>query len=175
MVNEEWRTIDGWDGYEISNLGNVRSYLLRSYNRGRATSPTAKRIQLSVWGYPEVRLFQYGKTRKFRVHRLVATAFLPNPYKKREVNHIDGDRTNNNVANLEWVSRTENMLHAYRVNNAPRMRGERNGHAKLTAADVRQIKRLWKSGKYLQRELAADFGVARTTVNAIVNNYNWTS
>lgn len=67
------------------------------------------------WKYPKVRLFSNGRSIEKTIHRLVAEAFIPNPLGKTEVNHIDGNKLNNQVENLEWVTRSENELHAFRT------------------------------------------------------------
>lgn len=66
-------------------------------------------------GYPKVRLWNGEKYKNFFVHRLVAAAFIPNPMNKPQVNHKDGNKTNNNVSNLEWVTQSENMRHCFNV------------------------------------------------------------
>lgn len=69
---------------------------------------------LSKQGYLRVKLYKDSKPKMFMVHRLVADAFIPNPEKKSQVNHIDGIKTNNNVKNLEWVTQRENQIHAHK-------------------------------------------------------------
>ena len=173
-MKEIWKKISGWERYEVSNYGRVRSLWIGgkggSYKRKK---PIIKAQCLSVWGYPEVRLCQDSVSKKFRTHRLVAKAFIPNPSDRREVNHKDGNKENNIAYNLEWATRSENMLHVFRVNKSPTMRGERNGHARLTASEVQEINQMWKTGNFLQKEIALEFRIARTTVNAIVNGYTW--
>lgn len=110
---EEWRAIEGTDGrYEVSNTGKVRS---RDYKG------TGKIKELKVCkdhkGYQRVRLCRNHKKWTIKVHREVAKAFIPNLENKDQVNHKDGNRENNNVDNLEWVTNEENMIHA--------MKGER--------------------------------------------------
>lgn len=173
MENEKWIRIPDWDSYEISDLGRVRSYKKTGTNQTDAAIPRVLKQGISVWGYPEVRLCNSGSSKKKRVHRLVAEVFLPNELLKREVNHKDGDKLNNKAVNLEWVSRSENMQHLFRVMKSPVMRGEKNGHAVLTSDDIAEIKSLWETGLFFQKEIASKFGIARTTVNSIVNGYNW--
>lgn len=172
-MTEIWKQIKNEPGYEVSSLGRVRSYRVKGYNRQFNARPLYRKVDISYWGYPEVRLFVGGTSKKYRIHRLVAEAFLPNVETKQEVNHIDGDKTNNAVGNLEWVTRSENMEHVFRILKKPTMRGGRNGRARLKDHDVQSIKELWVTGKVRQKDLASKFHVARSTINAIVNNYNW--
>lgn len=108
-MNEEWKIIEDYPNYSVSNLGRVRNdktgRILTAHKRGRRNTY-----------YLYVNLFQ-GKIIGRLIHRLVAEAFIPNPEQKSEVNHIDGNTFNNAVDNLEWVSHSENILHAYRVLN----------------------------------------------------------
>lgn len=111
----EWRAIKGFEGaYEVSNDGQVRS-LPREVN-GRGNFPRRRPGKLKkavdVHGYLYYSLSEGGKDRRYAAHRLVAEAFIPNPEGKPEVNHKDGNKHNNSVDNLEWVTRTENHRHA---------------------------------------------------------------
>lgn len=114
---EEWKEIQGYDGrYEVSNEGRVRSYSNGRWGNG----PSSKllRLKKSGSGYPMVDLRKPhagGKVEYRLVHRLVATAFIENPRGLPQVNHKDGDKTNNHVSNLEWVTPSENAYHAFRT------------------------------------------------------------
>lgn len=98
------RLLDLFCGYTIREDGEVRN------RHGHIIAQ-----QESDGGYLRVELWQNAKGRKFLVHRLVAEAFVPNAEGKPQVNHIDGDKTNNTASNLEWVTQSENQLHAYRT------------------------------------------------------------
>lgn len=112
---EIWKSIKNFEGlYEVSNKGNVRSLNREVYqSNGSIGHYKGKLLKQDVTkkGYANVRLSKNNKITKFQVHRLVAITFLPNPHKKDCVNHIDENKLNNSVENLEWVTHTENMNH----------------------------------------------------------------
>jgi hypothetical protein len=122
MTNpEQWLPISGWEGcYEISDHGRVRSCdRLVQHAKGGMALKNGKVLKNRVdsKGYPFVGLYRASKGTQERVHRLVAKAFIPNPRNLPQVNHIDGDRANPAVANLEWVTLVENLRHAHDVLN----------------------------------------------------------
>ena len=102
------------------------------------------------------------------VHRIVATEFIPNPNNKPEVNHVDGNKMNNSVKNLEWVTRKENMKHAIKTGLQPKTINTYKG--KFTEEQREEIKKLWNSGKYTKRELSRRFKVSHTCICDIINN-----
>lgn len=121
---EEWREVRGYEGlYEVSNTGKVRSVThyrnggnqfgatFKTIYRGRELEPQPRRINggYESHGHLRVSLTKNGKTKKFFIHRLVAIAFIPNPYNLPIVNHIDENQQNNNVTNLEWCDQKYNM------------------------------------------------------------------
>lgn len=117
--SEEWRDIDGYEGiYRISNRGRVKS-LERIVPWGNGIRHIKERFlkpDKKKSGYLFFHLHTKEGTEKCEhVHRLVAKAFILNPLRKKDVNHIDGNKSNNCVDNLEWVTRSENQLHAYNI------------------------------------------------------------
>lgn len=107
---DKWVSVIGYEGlYSVSNDGHVvsvkRNKLLKQNKHRR------------VNGYYIVRLSKFGKAKQFLVHRLVATAFIPNPNNKPEVNHIDRNKLNNISDNLEWVTHQENIKHSTGIIN----------------------------------------------------------
>lgn len=118
VVQEIWKNIEGFEGYyQVSNLGRVKS-LKRTYYSGSHNSlKTIDERILSPYRksshYFSVKLRIDGICKTHFIHRLVAKTFIPNPENKPEVNHINGDKTDNRVANLEWVTRSQNIRHAF--------------------------------------------------------------
>jgi len=119
-MNEIWKDVIGYEGcYSVSNLGRVKS-LKRKVNslHGINTRTVNERIiaqRTTMHGYMSVALRKYGKDKTLTVHRLIAIAFLNNPDDKPEVNHLDGNKKNNKLYNLEWVTKSENIKHAFRT------------------------------------------------------------
>ena len=107
VINEEWRVIPDYPNYEVSNYGEIRRVWKNHTN--------LKSTTVNRFGYETVHLSKNGENKHCKVHRLVAAAFIDNPDNLPEVNHIDGDKLNNCVSNLEWVSRSQNMKHAYSI------------------------------------------------------------
>lgn len=140
VITEKWKTIpDTQKRYEVSNFGRVRSVeRMIIYSTGRKHYHYSKYIKLrfDAYGYLMFNIRNKGKQQCFKVHRLVALLFIPNKYGKKEVNHKDGDKTNNRVDNLEWVTSSENKKHAIRlglsdpVKNLRPVKGADNCHSK---------------------------------------------
>lgn len=108
QINEIWKDIKNFEGkYQISNLGRVKS--LNYAGTGKAH---ILKNRYDGHGYPQISL---GRNKQMRVHRLVAEAFIYNPQNKPYVNHIDGNKTNNKVENLEWCTPAENTQHLVNV------------------------------------------------------------
>ena len=113
-MNETWADIEGYEGfYKISTLGRVKSMPRNgTIKQERILKPHIVR------GYAQAELRYKGVYKSHKVHRLVAEAFIPNPDKKPEVNHINGIKTDNCLENLEWATSSENQLHsAYILGN----------------------------------------------------------
>lgn len=103
-MEETWKVIDGYENYEVSNLGRVMSL---KYHRGNRK--VILKQSINAYGYPVVSLSKNGKSAPIAVHRLVATAFIPNPNNLPQVNHKDECKTNNAVWNLEWCDVSYNV------------------------------------------------------------------
>lgn len=171
MTSETWLPVPGYeDLYSVSDYGRVQRI-------GAGKGATAGRIitpKRATNGYLHVDLSKGDKKTRFRIHRLIAMAFIgPPPAPDSIVNHKDGDKTNNTSRNLEWVTYSENARHAVSIGLVrwKPLPGELNGRAKLTREQVDEIKAL--RGVVGQRELAKCYGVARTTIQWIHQGKHW--
>ena len=156
LENEEWRDVKGFEGYyQISNYGRVKS-LERIIGRSNGNKQTIRaRILkpcISNSGYYEVPLYKDGKGKQYTVHRLVAEAFLRNV--NLCVNHIDGNKLNNCVENLEWCTYSDNITHAIKyglVKHEPKY-GKDNPNAKrIVQIHDGMIVKVWDSMADAQR------------------------
>ena len=114
--DEIWKDIPGFEGrYQVSNIGNIRS-LQDNHGNERIQ---ARATWVSSKGYQYVQLFVKDVRHNVSVHHAVASAFIPNPEKKYTVNHKDGNKLNNQVTNLEWMTYSENLKHAHATGLKP--------------------------------------------------------
>ena len=162
---EKWRDVVGYEGvYEVSSIGRIKRI-----KPGRATNPgKILKPNLGSRGRLTVALTNNGVSRSFHIHCLVALAFLGDRPPGKTINHIDYDKLNNNVDNLEYITHSENILHAYQ-HGFVGGRGERQGQAKLTEHDVRLIRK----SPLGSTALGLHYGVARGTIKCIRNFATW--
>ena len=161
-MNEEWRPVVGWEGhYEVSSFGLLRN----SKNKRPKTI-------VDNHGYSLVFLSRDGRNYGKLAHRAVAEAFLPNPEGKPQVNHIDGNKRNNTLKNLEWVTIEENWDHAKTHGLSPK--GERSGRAKLTAIQVRRMRLMKEVTPQLTCvQIGKLFRLGKSAINYAINGTNW--
>lgn len=119
-------------------------------------------------GYVKVSINKDNVINTFQIHRLVAEAFVPNPFNKPQVNHIDGNKQNNNYTNLEWVTNQENQIHAIKNKLYVPQFNEKANSAKLTNLQVRKIRELFITRHYTFKQLAKMYGVSDTAISYIV-------
>lgn len=162
---EALRPIEGHPSYLVTPEGeifSVKSGRLRKLSLG------------SAGPYLLAQFCEYNVRSVKKVHRIVAETFIPNPEKKPEVNHIDGDKHNNNVRNLEWVTGKENTRHAFTIGLRTGRSGEQHPLAKLRAEDIREIRAMLKAG-YKQKEIAIKYGISQPSISEIKTRRKWAS
>ncbi len=120
MIKELWKDVIDYEGlYKVSNIGRVRSVerYVKQHRGQQLKKGKILKLGIDRGGYVTVKLSKDNKGRRPTVHRLVSQAFITNPDNKPEVNHIDGNKSNNHVYNLEWCTRSENMKHCWNIGN----------------------------------------------------------
>lgn len=169
---EIWKEIEGYNGvYFVSNIGNVKSinhYLLGRNGSGKQTGRILK-PQKSYKGYLRIALSNNKIIFTTGAHRLVATAFIPNPENKPQVNHINGIKTDNCVENLEWCTNSENQSHAVKNGLCRPNYSEKHHNSKLTNQQVLLVRMLNKNGR-TGNSLVREFEVSNVAMNNILRN-----
>lgn len=155
-MKEIWKSIH--PDYLVSNLGNVKSL--------KNDKETLLKNGVDKDGYNNVRIDR----RLCKTHRLIATAFIPNPDNKPLINHKDGNKQNNRVSNLEWCTAKENAEHALRIGLL--RQGKQNPHSGLNPIVAETIRQL-KSKGASTKELATKYQVSKTAILRIVRNQTW--
>lgn len=207
--DEEWKSITDFPNYEVSSLGRVKNIITNKL----------KACRVDLFGYKCTDLYNNGKSKTIKIHKLVAEAFIGDRPLNYDINHIDGNKQNNVYTNLEYCTRSENIRHAFKLGlikvddvwreksrlaakskigkflgeNNPNFGipfseqrkkhisesligkrvGESNPRAKLTENKVREIRSLYATKQWLQKDLAEIFGVDQTIINSIVLRKIW--
>ncbi len=165
-----WKDIPGYEGlYQISRRGQVKSLGRKiTDRRGRVTErkDIIKVNQVDMFGYYRIQLKKDGISKNFRIHRLIAMAFIPNPKNKRCINHKDANKKNNRISNLEWCTHKENLQHAFKKNLVHRASGENCSSATISDAEAEQIASLlWQRWKTY--DIAREIGCSPQVVSKI--------
>lgn len=168
-VAEEWRPVVGYEGwYSVSNIGRVRRD-----RGGKGTLPgLILKLAISNVGYPNVQLSKDAAIKRVLVHSLVAAAFIGLRPSGLHINHKNGDKLDNHVSNLEYVTVSENVRHALRTGLATAKKGEDAPGARLTEVDVVKIRVRYSKGEEID-SIASDFGIHRRHVDAIARGKFW--
>ena len=171
LDGEIWKPIvEFTPKFMVSNMGRVKLIGDTSKNSGTSRGAVVKDQVLVTRkdpsGYIIVSLYYENNNYLRRVHRLVAEAFLPNPDNLPVVNHIDGNKSNSKLCNLEWVSILDNMAHAIQT-------GLRDGHGIFTSDEVAAILNSYNTSDVSQTELARFYGVSVSVISNIVNHKSY--
>ena len=164
MTNAEtWKHVPGYEGlYSVSDLGRVFSFE-RNGTPGGILKPDITR-----YGYYKVKLYKNNKPKVYGIHQLVMLAFIGPT--ELCVNHLNMNKGDNRLVNLEYVTHKQNVAHALAMGGGWQRHGENHPNAKLTSNEVRAIKIIHTGGLMSQRIIAELFKVSESQISRIVNN-----
>jgi len=173
MEKEIWKTIPGFNLYEASNMGYIKTFNWKNTGREAIMKPA-----LDGSGYLRTMLKgDDGIIRTIKVHRIIAQTFIPNPENKETINHKNLIKTDNRDFNLEWATRSENLTHAYKQ-NARTNKGECNPCATLTDIQVLEIRKNYTFGKNCRngetkKDIAERYKTTFSVIKRITQNKTW--
>ena len=162
-MEEIWKDIKGYEGcYQVSSSGRIKSIerIVRGPSGNKKIKSRILKEFKNQFGYYMVSLFKNGKHKNFQVHRLVAHSFILNPLNLPQVNHIDGNKENNCVDNLEWITNRDNVIHAYK-----------NNLRETIKIDKETLINLYVNEKYPVYKLAEIFGYSKGTIKKNLLDY----
>lgn len=164
-IEEIWKDVVGYEGfYKISNFGRVNSLA-----RNKLMSPG-----IDDKGYLRVCLTKLGIRKTLRMHRMIMLSFVPNPLKRTDINHKNGVKSDCRLCNLEWCTRSENVLHAVRTGLKSRPKGVLNNKAVLNERDVLEIRASRKDrNRHTIRLLSNKFGITYHHVRSVMYYKSW--
>jgi len=171
LENEVWKDVVGYEGiYFISDLGRIKS----TYKNHRFIDKSGiKSPKTTKYGYFGIELIKNKIHKHYAVHRLVAIAFIPNPDNLPQINHIDGNKKNNRIENLEWCNASMNGLHAYKMGLSTPVRGDANRNSKLDEDKVRLIRKLYYEDKLGQITIAKMLNVNKNAISGVITWRTW--
>lgn len=176
-MSEKWRDIPGYEGiYQASSLGRVRS--LDRVIEHPHTGSTRLRGKVLIQapngrGYLKVTLSRDNVKAQRTAHRLVLEAFVGPAPDGMECNHRNGNKTDNRLSNLHWVTASENSRHALRTGLASGKSGEDNGNAKLSPEIAEMIRKIYALNQFTMEEIGLMWGVSHQAIRDVVRGKRW--
>lgn len=171
LKNEIWKEIPNFSRYEASNFGRIRSINYKNSGAIKIINPSVGRS-----GYLQsMFLCDDGKYYTIKIHKLITLSFLGERSNKNEVNHINGNKSDNRIENLEYVSHSANCQHSFDTGLQKAKRGILNGRAKLTQEQVdyaRKVKRESTNRYWGRKEIALQLGITEKHLQRLVNKTN---
>ncbi len=165
-MEERWKDVVNYEGiYQVSDFGNVRNTKTKRLVKQRDKTDN-RRATLNK--YKQVSLYSNMIITVKQVQRIVAEAFIPNPNNKPLVNHKDNVKRNNTIDNLEWVTASENVLHAFNNGFRDSGNGEKHGYRKLKPEDKKAIKTRYNKRTCTRKELAKEYNVTTASIDRIL-------
>lgn len=167
LENEVWKICYLHnERYSVSNFGRVRNNEKQTLLTAHFSAKKYKIVKIS-------NIINNSGSKNIPIHRLVAIYFIPNTNNKPQVNHKDGNKSNNNVENLEWFTCAENIKHCWENNLNRARKGEESKSSKLTEKEVFAIRVMYSTDKFTMQELSEIFNISKPSINLILRNVNW--
>lgn len=166
--------IPGFENYIVNSDGFIKTKdrLINSPNGKRMLKGRILKGYTTNKGYKSIVIKTKYKVHHISIHRAVAIAFLENTDNFSEVDHIDGNKSNNNVNNLQWISRLKNMQKAWNDGSIKKLSGEDCSNAKLSYQEVTEIKKLRHSGMKIN-DIAKKYSMNRSSISSILKGKSW--
>lgn len=163
-MEEKWKDVVGYENlYSISTLGVIKRKAILGLGE-LVLTPIKEPIKYIYYGlyHPTTNSFKLQS-----LHRIMAKTFIPNPLNKLQVNHIDGDKFNNKLENLEWATASENQIHS--IKNGLRKTGFNNPKAKFTKEQIEDIRKKYVKNSYTINTIADEYNVSLRCISKILN------
>lgn len=179
MEQEIWKQVKNSKFYAVSNAGKIKRLAHKKWCKVNNSYSNFKEKELIIdynntKKYGRINIyFEDGSNKICGIHRLVAETFIPNPKELEQVNHIDGDKTNNHYSNLEWCNQSQNMRHRIDTLNIKNWKKGEDCHwKKLTEEQVKEIPNLLANG-FKKNKIAKMFNVCPTTITELTKGRSW--
>lgn len=158
------------DGYFVSNFGRLKGRSGKILKLFKSKTNQYLKVCIRIEG-------RNSKCKCLKIHREVAKAFIPNPNNLPQINHIDGNKENNSVTNLEWCTDKENTIHAFKLGLSKPIKGSKNVQSKITTEQVKWIREHYipRDSKFGCRALARQFDMSHKAVSKLIRKLSYTT